>query len=78
MSIEQKIFERAKIDFDKLKAFGFVKSGNLWTYGKTFMDGDFKAVVQVDASGKVTGDVYETDRHILSVAGGKYGGRFCR
>lgn len=61
MSIEQKIFERAKIDFDKLKAFGFVKSGNLWTYGKTFMDGDFKAVVQVDASGKVTGNVYETD-----------------
>lgn len=61
MTIEQKIFERAKIDFNKLETFGFIKSDNVWVYTKVFINGDFKAIVQIDATGNVSGDVYDLD-----------------
>ena len=61
MTIEQNIFRRAKFDFERLSAYGFAKSGDEWIYTKIFMNGDFRAVVRVDAKGKVSGNVYETD-----------------
>ena len=61
MNIEQNIFERAKVDFDKLAKYGFKKSGDSWWLTKTFMSGDFKAVVKIDSNGNVTGNVYEAD-----------------
>lgn len=61
MTIEQNIFQRAQVDFNQLANYGFKKSGNSWLCTKTFMSGDFKAVVRVDANGNVSGDVYETD-----------------
>ena len=61
MTIEQDIFKRAKIDFNKLAGYGFVKSELGWIYDKTFMNGDFKAVVRIDYNGNISGNVYETD-----------------
>ena len=61
MTIEEKIFKRAKIDFKKLSAFGFKKTDRKWIYCKSFMNGDFRAVVEIEANGNILGNVYETD-----------------
>ena len=60
MTIEEKIFKRTIIDFGRLIKFGFAKSDDKWTYSKLFMDGDFKAVVNVTPQGNVFGTVIET------------------
>ena len=60
MTIEEKIFKRTIIDFDRLPKFGFTKSDDKWTYGELFMDGDFKAVVNITPQGLVSGTVFET------------------
>lgn len=59
MTIEEKIFKRTIIDFDRLAKFGFTKSGDSWTYSELFMNGDFKAVVNVTPTGVVSGTVFE-------------------
>ena len=59
MSMEEKIFKRAIIDFGRLAKFGFIKSEDKWTYAELFMDGDFKAVVNITPQGSVSGTVYE-------------------
>ncbi|MBR1600539.1 MAG: MmcQ family protein, partial [Alphaproteobacteria bacterium] len=61
MTLEQNIFERAKVDWHKLLTYGFKKSGSEWVYCKTFMNGEFKAVVKINKSGYVSGDVFEID-----------------
>ena len=60
MSIEEKIFKRTIIDFSRLEKFGFTKSDGKWTYNELFMDGDFKAVINVTPQGDVSGTVLET------------------
>lgn len=59
MTIEGNIFKRAVADFAKLKEYGFIKSGELMVYEKLFMKGDFKAVLTIDAAGKISGKVYD-------------------
>ena len=61
MTIEEKIFKRTIIDFDRLVKFGFTKSDGKWAYSELFMDGDFKAVVNISPQGNVYGTVLETD-----------------
>ena len=60
MTIEEKIFKRTIIDFGRLEKFGFIKSDGKWIYSELFMDGDFKAVVNVSPQGSVSGTVFET------------------
>ena len=67
MTIEQKVFQRADIDQDKLAAYGFVKIENQWTFSQTFMNEDFKAVVRVDEQGAVTGDVYDVSSNEIYI-----------
>ena len=59
MMVEEKIFKRSKFDQQKLKEYGFVKTENGWTYEKTFMDGDFKAVIGIDNQKNITGEVFD-------------------
>ena len=61
MSIEKDIFKRAKIDFNKLSAYGFVKKNDQWVYTQPFMNDEFKAIVVIDKQGQIFGDVFETD-----------------
>ena len=61
MTIEEKIFKCATIDFSKLEKFGFTKSDGKWTYGELFMDGDFRAVINITQKGNVSGTVLEID-----------------
>lgn len=59
MTIEEEIFKRTIIAFDRLEKFGFTKTAGNWTYSELFMDGDFKAVVNVTSKGNVSGTVIE-------------------
>ena len=45
--IEDEIFLKEKFDFEKLKEFGFCFENNTYTYSEDFMDGDFKAVIEI-------------------------------
>ena len=45
--IEDEIFLKKKFDFEKLKEFGFCFENNTYTYSEDFMDGDFKAVIEI-------------------------------
>lgn len=69
MTIEEKIFKRTIIDFSRLEKFGFIKSDGKWTYSELFMNGDFKALVNVNPNGNVSGTVIEiaTDDEFLSL-----------
>ena len=67
MTIEEKIFKRAKIDFTKLEAFGFQKRQKEWFLARTFMNETFRAEISVDTEGKISGNVYETDSNELYI-----------
>jgi len=56
--IEEELFERTKVDFDKLVLYGFVKKDGVYQYSKVFHD-NFKAELTVDAKGVLTGKVYD-------------------
>lgn len=60
MTIEDNIFKRAEINENLLAQYGFQISGETWTLEVPFMNGDFKAVILVDETGDVSGNVYET------------------
>ena len=60
MIIEDNIFKRAEINKNLLEQYGFRQSKDFWTLEVLFMNGDFKAVISVDSSGYVSGNVYET------------------
>lgn len=61
MNIEENIFKRNKIDFSSLSCYGFSATPKGWQYTKTIMNGAFRAVIDIDKRGTVTGDVYEAD-----------------
>lgn len=61
MTIEENIFNKAKIDLSCLLKYGFTKEKDIWIYNKLFMNNEFRAEIKIDASGKLTGQVLETD-----------------
>ncbi len=61
MNIENEIFKRTMIDFDKLISYGFNKEGNNYIYQKTFMNNSFKAVITIHHNGTVIGKIYDLD-----------------
>lgn len=63
MNIEENIFKKASPDFDKLLKYGFVKSKNLYSFEKVFMDNKFRAVIKVLNDGKVSGTVYDIENN---------------
>lgn len=44
---EDEIFLKKKFDFEKLKEFGLCFENNTYIYSEDFMDGDFKAVIEI-------------------------------
>lgn len=59
MSIEQEIFKKSKIDYKKIKSYGFIKKDNVYTYTINFLNDDFQAIVTIDKKGTVSGKVYD-------------------
>ncbi len=57
--IEENIFKRSAVCFEKLKKYGFKKQNDAYVFETQFMDGDFAARVVIGENGKVSGCVYD-------------------
>lgn len=51
------MFVRMRFDPERAEAYGFIKKDWGYEFGAEFLDGDFGAVLTVDADGNVTGSV---------------------
>lgn len=60
MEIEKTIFKRAKVDYQKLVAYGFKLIDERYQYTKEIMP-SFKAIIIVDKEGEVIGKVIDMD-----------------
>ncbi len=61
MNIENNIFRGYIPDFNKLKDYGFLFSGNTGHFEKLFKDNLFKAIIKISSDGIITGSVYDTE-----------------
>lgn len=59
MTIEEELFKKTKIDFDKISKYGFKKENNLYKYSKKIMNNTFVANIVIDNDGIVKGKVYD-------------------
>ena len=59
MNIEEDIFKRTHVDYDKLIAYGFRKENNYYVYEKIFLDNKFKAIIIIDNKEKIIGKVID-------------------
>ena len=59
MILEEKIFKKAKPDFEKIKRYGFNKIQDGWVLNKIFMNDAFKCEICIDKNGKAGGVVYD-------------------
>ena len=60
MKIEDDIFKRYKVDFQKLKDYGFKIDNDIYIYEKIILN-DFKVIVIVEKHGKVSGKVIDLE-----------------
>lgn len=63
MNIENEIFKRVKVKFNKLEEYGFRKLNNNYTFEKNFCD-NFKAIITIDDKGIVKGKIIDLDSNI--------------
>lgn len=61
MTIEQTVFNKAIINLKTLIPYGFKKEKDIYVYKKTFLNNEFKAIIQVAPNGTLTGNVYEVE-----------------
>lgn len=59
MTIEEEIFRKTKINFNKLLKYGFIEENSLYKYSKNIMDNSFRIDIEINASGTVKGKVYD-------------------
>ena len=61
MRIEESIFKYRSLDENSLIPFGFISCPDGYRYSETFMNGDFRAEIIIDAGGTVSCKVIDTD-----------------
>ena len=59
MTIEEELFRRTKVDFDKISKYGFKKHKSLYKYSKKIMNNTFRVDIEIDDEGIVKGKVYD-------------------
>lgn len=59
MEFEEEIFARRRWDFDLMENYGFRSYGEERRYEERLMNGDFKAIVEVDAFGSIKGTIID-------------------
>ena len=59
MTIEEELFRKAKVDFDKIIEYGFRKDKSLYKYSKNIMDNTFRVDIEISLEGIVKGKVYD-------------------
>lgn len=58
MNIEEKLFKKTIINYNKLLAYGFTKENNTYKYSKPLIE-NLIAYITIDNSQKVTGKIYD-------------------
>ena len=61
MNIEEEIFKKSHIIFEKLEEYGFIKKGNNYYYLKNFMNNEFKSEITITKEGQIKGKVIDKD-----------------
>ena len=61
MTIEESVFQKVKIDPEKLRNFGFKPADSAYVYETDFCDGEFHAILTVDDTDHLSGTVIETE-----------------
>ena len=59
MTIEEELFRKTKIDFDKICKYGFKKDKFLYKYSKNIMNNTFRVDIEINNDGIVKGKVYD-------------------
>ena len=59
MTIEEELFRRTKIDFDKISKYGFKKDQSLYKYSKNIMNNNFRVDIEINEDGIVKGKVFD-------------------
>ena len=59
MNIENDVFKRTNVNLKKLEKYGFIKEKDTYTFEKTFLNNDFKAIINIDNKGHVNGKVID-------------------
>ena len=59
MTIEEELFRKTKINFDKIVEYGFKKDKFLYKYSKNIMNNAFRVDIVIDYDGLVKGKVYD-------------------
>ena len=59
MTIEEELFRKTKVDFDKIIEYGFRKDKSLYKYSKNIMNNTFRVDIEINLEGIVKGKVYD-------------------
>ena len=59
LNIENEIFKRTSVNFNKLEKYGFKKNNTVYIFEKKFLNDDFNAIITVDDKGTVTGKIID-------------------
>lgn len=59
MNIENEIFKRTNVNYEKLLKYGFIKNNNNYIFEQIFLDNNFKAIINVSNNGMVSGKVID-------------------
>lgn len=78
MNIENDVFKRSRVNFDKLETYGFKKINNNYLYSKVFFNGEFKASITVNKEGVLFGKVIDlnTNEEYENIRIEKFDGSF--
>ncbi|MBO6145547.1 MAG: MmcQ/YjbR family DNA-binding protein [Bacilli bacterium] len=59
MKIENEIFKKSNVNFNKLERYGFKKVEDNYIFEKNFLQDDFKAIININNEGIVSGKVID-------------------
>ena len=63
MTIEEKIFKKARLDSNKIVEYGFKKEKKGYTYSKNIMNNAFRVDILVNQEGLVQGKIYDLNMY---------------
>lgn len=59
LNIENEVFKKTNVNFKQLEKYGFKKENNIYIFEKLFLNNDFKAIVNIDYKGLISGKVID-------------------
>lgn len=59
LKIEEEIFQKAVVDFDKIITYGFKKDNDIYKYSQNIMDNTLKVTIEINNSGFIHGKIFD-------------------